>query len=225
MATLATSYGNARKFVPGSNTTNAPDADLLIFANSIYVYFALLETPRVQRYAGGTFGASSLSVAGVRLLTIAATNMARLLAVRYEGTDATTTDGRLLDRFKDKGEFELERQTFPSTNGLPRCYFPERIASGYWNLYLHPATSAVDIYLSIEGEIEPQALTSSASTLLLTPGNIARFDRALAAVIALMLNRSQDFINGLFMDAADRKRFGDWLKGEEAKGMLVPRRG
>lgn len=223
MATLATAYTNSRNYVPGANTTNLPDSTLLAPANAIYRVLALLDTPRSINYAGGTFGASSLSVAGVRIVTTVATNLARLTAVRYEGTDATTTDGRPLERFASKGEYENERQTYPSTNGVPRAVFWERISGGYWRLYLHPATSAVDIYLSVEGEIEPQDLTSGSSTVLLTPGNFSRFEKMLAAFNANMLNKPQSFIDNLLADMETRKLMSDWLKSEEAKGMLVNR--
>ncbi len=219
MATLATTYTNARNKVPGANTTNMPDSVLLVEANSIYLWLFQKESPRIHKYSGGTFGWAT-AASGDHLIYSTGTNFARILNVRYEGTEPATTDGPPL-HYLTLDQYELERQAFPAAaavNGTPRCaHWYRDDATQRWALLFFPYASGI-IYFSFEGEIEPQALSSGASTLLISPASIALLDNLLALKIAALLGASDAVVGELQSRVPDQKALSEWIAREDSRG-------
>jgi hypothetical protein len=214
MATLATSYLNARNEVPGADATNMPDTKLLAPANNIYGLIFTRDSARIVRYGGGTFGWATTS--GSRVVASTGTNFARIERVGYEAADATSTTGLPLERLTGP-QMDREIANFPGTAGRPRCYTVEpEEASGRYTLRLHPAPDDT-YYLSFYGEIFPQALTSGSSTLLVSPQNILNLDLLLAHWIAIRLGKTADFLNSILARVNDHELVAKWLRREDSR--------
>jgi len=220
MATLSTSYTNARLLVPGATTTNAPDSTLLVVANQFYALLTLQDSPRKTKYAGGTFGFTIPAASTDREVGCVGTNISRIEAIRHEGTDSTTTDGRPIE-YLTEAEFELERQTFSPAAGSVRCGHWYRQDNGNWLLKFLPAAGADIQYLSIEGEVERSALASGASTVSLSPVNIVRLEHLMASVIKRNLSGTADEIAALLKDQPTRDTYAKWQAQYEGKGHML----
>lgn len=225
MATLATSITNARAEVPGANTTNMPDATLLVPANSIYQFLALME-PRMTRQSPTAMGwALSAPAAGTRVKTSTYAKFARITAVHDErgaSTPAIGTDSAPL-QFLPRDQFEMEVATYPGTAGIARCFtiYP-RNPDGTWTMAFHPAADGIlDYNFCPEGEIEVTLLTATSDTVILSQPMIATFDLLLAAWIARQLGKDDSFISQLLTRVPDQRAVEKWLSVERGRTDLV----
>lgn len=219
--TLGTVYTDARAEVPGANTTNMPDATLLIFSKNIYRHLALKDMPIVTKYNGGTFGFHiAAGNAGTRVVSASGTNLARILAVRFEATDFSTTTGPVIP-YVNKGIYDLESQVFPGSNGDPTMCYWEKDVSGSWRLYIHPGCDANDNYYSIDCHIFPTELTSGSSVLELSPHLVAMMKKMLAFEIASKLNKGPEFLQQLYSSMPDRQIAREWIEQESVRGAFL----
>lgn len=214
--TLATNYTDARNEISGADVNNMPDARLLSPANTAYLILFQSDSPRVVRQSGST-GGWQLFI-GNRQGLAGSSNFSRILNVRMEFDDPNGTTGTPLHVFRSQAEYDMEVATYPGTSGGPRAvYFYRDEATQKWFAFVHPLPDSI-YYLSIEGEIEPAALTSGASTLLLSPANVTRHKLLLAHWIGTHLGAPQEVLDGLLGQVGDAKIVAQWLGREESRG-------
>lgn len=220
MATLATNYTDARNEISGADTNNMPDSRLLSPANTAYLIVFQSDSPRIVRQGGGTGGWRLFT--GNRVALSASATFARVLNARFEADNSASTTGLPIFIFQSQAEYDTEVATYPCTPGIPRAgYFCRDEATQKWTLSVHPEPDSDNYYLSIEGEIEPAALTSGASPLLISPANITRHKLLLAHWIGSRLGAPQEVLDSLMGQVGDAKIVAQWLGREESRGEPV----
>ena len=221
MATLATTYTNARAHVPGSNTTNMPDSTLLVPANRLYLLLYEMWPLAVRTSPTAMGWSMSAPAAGTKVKTSTYAKYTRITAVRYEGAAGASAQGvGPVLQYLTLPQYELESSTFTWTNGVTRFYTLQRNSDGTWTLLFGPGTDGViDYNFSAEGEIEPTALTSGSSTLLLPAGRIAELDLMLGWWIANQLGRPVEAY--LREQIGPNEAFNKFVGNEQARGEFV----